>query len=127
VGHHCGRCRRQHQLGHLQSHCCYWRVVHILVKLIVISVVLSSFNNADLFRSMSADCCMHCCRGWGTMAAVGRPSLYLGTSRGRWPPTPQPTNNQPPTNHQSTWLSPSCSCCMVTWCWKVSPIGILLS
>jgi hypothetical protein len=23
VGHHCGRCRRQHQLGHLQSHCCY--------------------------------------------------------------------------------------------------------
>ena len=23
VGHHCGRCRRQHQLVHLQSHCCY--------------------------------------------------------------------------------------------------------
>jgi hypothetical protein len=45
VGHHCGRCRRQHQLVHLQSHCCYWRVVHILVKLIVISID----RNCDVF------------------------------------------------------------------------------
>ena len=52
-------------------------------------------------------------QGWGTMAAVGRrrppwlagacilPSfsqLYLGTSRVRCPPTPYPTNNQPPTH-----------------------------
>ncbi len=31
----------------------------------------SSFNNVDLLRSMSADCCMHQRWGWGTMAAVG--------------------------------------------------------
>ena len=32
----------------------------------------SSFNNVDLFCSMSADCCMPWFWGWGTMAAVGQ-------------------------------------------------------
>ena len=98
--------------GHrwLQPHRRRQRVVHIIVKLIVISIVFSSFNNVDLLRSMSANCCMPRHKGWGTMAAVGRrrppwlagafclaflASFYLGTSRVRCQPTPYPTNNQP--------------------------------
>ena len=71
-----------------------------------------NFNNVDLLRSMSADCCMPRCWGWGTMVAVGRrwppwpwlagaciflalASFHLGTSHVRCPPTPNPTNNQP--------------------------------
>ncbi len=46
--------------------------MHIIVKLIVISIVFSSFNDVDLFRSMSDDCCMPQRREWGTMVtAVG--------------------------------------------------------
>ena len=100
----CGHCR-------LQPHRRSWRIVHIIFKLIVISIVFSSFNNVDLLSSISANCCMPRRRGWGAMAAVGRqrppwldvacilPSislLYLGTSCVRCPPTPYPTNNQPP-------------------------------
>ena len=51
---------------------CSQHFVHIIVKLIVISIVFSSFNNVDLLRSMSANCCMPRHRGWGTMATVGR-------------------------------------------------------
>ncbi len=50
--------------------------MHIIVILIVINVFVSSFNDADLLRSMLADCCMPRRQEWGTMAAVG----------GRWPP-----------------------------------------
>jgi hypothetical protein len=59
--------------GHhrLQPHHRRRRVVHIIFKLIVISIVFSSFNNVDLFCSMSANCCMPWRRGWGAMAAVG--------------------------------------------------------
>ncbi len=32
----------------------------------------SSFNNVDLLRSMSADCCMPWCREWCAMMAVGQ-------------------------------------------------------
>ena len=101
----CGHCC-------LQPHCRRRRIVHIIVlKLIVISIVFSSFNDVDLFCSMLADYCMPRRRGWGTMTAVGwrRPpwlagaciclalaSSYLGTSHVRCPPTPYPTNNQPP-------------------------------
>ncbi len=35
----------------------------------------SSFNDVDLLRSMSADCCMPRRQEWGTMAAVGLPSF----------------------------------------------------
>ena len=60
--------------GHhpLQPHRCHWCFVHIVVKLILISSAFSSFNNVDLLRSMSTDCCMPWRRGWSTMAAVGR-------------------------------------------------------
>jgi hypothetical protein len=47
------------------------RVVHMIVKIIVISIYFSSFNDVDLLRSMSADCCMPRRWEWGTMAAVG--------------------------------------------------------
>jgi hypothetical protein len=47
-------------------------LVHIMVQLIVISIVFSSFNDVDLFRSMPADCCMPRRRGWGTITALGR-------------------------------------------------------
>jgi hypothetical protein len=33
--------------------------------------IFSSFNDVDLLRSMSADCCMPQRQEWGTMAAVG--------------------------------------------------------
>ena len=94
----------------LQPHRCCWHFVHIIVKIIVISIFFSSFNGVDLLRSMSADCCMPRCQEWGTMAAVGglRPpwlacvcilpslaSIYLGFCV-RCPPTQYPTNNQPP-------------------------------
>jgi hypothetical protein len=46
--------------------------MHIIVKIIVISIFFSSFNDVELLRtSMSADCCMAQRREWGTMAAVG--------------------------------------------------------
>jgi hypothetical protein len=45
--------------------------VHIIVILIVINIFFSSFNDVDLLRSMSADCCMPRRQEWGTMAAVG--------------------------------------------------------
>ena len=110
-----GGCRHHRLQLHrrLQPHRCRRCVVHMIFKLIVICIVFSSFNNLDLLRSMSANCCMPRRRGWGAMAAVGRrrppwlagacilPSfsqLYLGTSRVRCPPTPYPTNNQPPTH-----------------------------
>jgi len=50
---------------------CSQHFVHIIVKLIVIRVAFSSFNDVDLFRSMSADSCMPQGRGWGTMTSVG--------------------------------------------------------
>jgi hypothetical protein len=49
---------------------------HIIVMLLVINILFSSFNDVDLLRSMLADCCMPQRQEWGTMAAVG----------GRWPP-----------------------------------------
>ena len=59
----------------LQPHCRRQHVVHKIVKLTVISIVFSSFNNVDLFHSMPADCCMPRRWGWGTMTAVGRRRL----------------------------------------------------
>jgi hypothetical protein len=49
-----------HGCGHrrLQPHHRRRRVVRIIFKLIVISIVFSSFNNVDLLCSMSANCCM---------------------------------------------------------------------
>ncbi len=75
VGHRCGRHHCQPWRGHLQSHCCHWSIVHIIVKLIVISIVFNSFNNVDPLRSMLADCCMPWCRRWGTKAAMGQQRL----------------------------------------------------
>ena len=42
----------------------------ILVILIVIINVFSSFNNADPSDIMLVDCCMRYCREWGPIAAV---------------------------------------------------------
>jgi len=78
----------------------------------VISIVISSFNNA-------LTCCVACwlivvclgtgggapwrpwddggCHGWPVhVFCLALASFYLGTSRVRCPPTPYPTNNQPP-------------------------------
>jgi hypothetical protein len=38
--------------------------VHIIVKLIVISIVFSSFNDVNLLHTMLADRCMPLCPGW---------------------------------------------------------------
>jgi hypothetical protein len=46
-------------------------LLHIIVKIIVISIFFSSFNNVDLLCSMLVDCCMPPRQEWGTMAAVG--------------------------------------------------------
>jgi len=74
----CGHCR-------LQPHRHRQRIVHIIAKLIERSIVFSSFNNVDLLRSMSANCCMPRRRGWGIMAAVGqRPRTMAAV--GRRPP-----------------------------------------
>jgi len=35
-------------------------------------IIFSRFNNIDLSRSILADCCVHQCREWGIVAAVGR-------------------------------------------------------
>ncbi len=52
-------------------HPCHKHKVHIIVILLVINFFFSSFNNVDLLRSMSADCCMPRRQEWGTMAAMG--------------------------------------------------------
>ncbi len=66
---HCfGRCRGE---GAFFPHCRCQHNVHIIVILIVINIFFSSFNDVDLLRSMTADCCMPWCQEWGTMAAVG--------------------------------------------------------
>jgi hypothetical protein len=98
---------------HLQPHCHRWCIVHIIVKIIVINIFYSIFNNVDLLRSMSADCCMPWRQEWGTMAAVGGRRLpwlacvcILPSFRWVFPryicvrclPTQYLTNNQPPSH-----------------------------
>ncbi len=56
VGHCCGCCHCWCRHGHLQSHCCCQGIVHIIVKLIELIFVFSSFNDKlDM-------CCLVPCR-----------------------------------------------------------------
>ena len=41
--------------------------MHIIVKLILICVIFSSFHNIDLLCSMLDYCCMPRCQEWGTV------------------------------------------------------------
>ncbi len=41
-----------------------------IVILLVINTFFSSFNDVDLLHIMLVDCCMHCCRKCGPIAAV---------------------------------------------------------
>jgi hypothetical protein len=42
----------------------------IIVILIVINILFSSFNDVDLLHIMLVDCCMLCCQECGPIAAV---------------------------------------------------------
>ncbi len=42
----------------------------IIVILIVINIIFSSFNGVDLLHVMLVDCCMLCCRECGPIVAV---------------------------------------------------------
>ncbi len=111
---HQNRRRRSiHGCGHhrLQPHRRCRHVVHIIVKIKVISIFFFSFNGVDLLCSMSTDCCCLSARSeapWRPWEGGGRhgwhvcvfhlalASFNLGTSCVRCPPTHYPTNNPLP-------------------------------
>jgi hypothetical protein len=42
----------------------------LILRLLVINIFFSTFNDVDLSHSMLVDCCMFCCRECGPIAAV---------------------------------------------------------
>jgi hypothetical protein len=90
----------------LQLHRCRRRVVHIIYKLIVISIVFSSFNNVDLLHSMSANGALW--RPWDDSGRRGwRVHVFCLALAGftfTCQMSADPISNQQPTTNPSNYL-----------------------